>query len=646
LTFIPVGLSMAKDRLPGKLAVILHADIASSTALMRQDEQLAHERIQDCFHRFSDTVTKYHGHVCELRGDALLAEFDRASDAVTAALAFQSEQQDYLADIEDDIKPTLRIGIAMGEVVIADGTVTGAGIVLAQRVEQLATPGGLCITAAIHEALPARMPFSQNDLGDQALKGFDEPVHVYRVELSPGESIPPPQRTRRQQVWSSPTGLKWGVLAFALIVVAGIAYLSKPPGIQVEGQSIDHAALQLPEKPSIAVMPFINMSADPSQEYFADGITEDLITDLSKIAGLFVIARNSTFAYKGSSVDLRQVAEELGVRYVLEGSVRRSGDQVRINAQLIDATSGGHVWADRYDGQLSDVFGLQDKVTSKIVATLAVTLTKGELERVGQKETDNTQAYDAFLKGWEQYLRQSPQGFRQAIALFKQAIKLDPQYSRAYAALSATYWHAWKNYLVDKTEYVTPPHQTRYDAENYLAKALEKPTPLALQISSAMHAQFGRHEQAIEEGERAIALDPNAPDGYVALAGAVNLAGQPEKALTLMERAMRLNPHYPPSYLQELALARFGLEDFEKAAIALQRSVTLNPDDRSSSRLLIATLGHLGRAQEAKTIIDRMDSSVAFDLLSVRSVAYWYPFKNSADAERLAQGLRKAGVPD
>lgn len=637
---------MAKDRLPGKLAVILHADIASSTAMMRQDEQLAHERIQDCFHRFSDTITKYFGHVCELRGDALLAEFERASDAVSAALAFQSEQHDYLADIEDDLQPEVRIGIAMGEVVIADGTVAGAGVVLAQRVEQLATPGGLCITAAIHEALPARMPFNQSDLGSQALKGFDEQVQVYRVELGPGASVPPPQRPGRQHELISSTGFRWSVLVLLLMAVAAIAYFPWSLDMQSEGQSTDQDTLELPDKPSIAVLPFINLGADPAQEYFADGITEDLITDLSKIAGLFVIARNSTFAYKSKSVDVRQVAEELGVQYVLEGSVRRSADQVRINAQLIDAISGGHVWADRYDGQLSDVFGLQDKVTSKIVATLAITLTKGELERVGLKETNNTQAYDAFLKGWEQYLKQSPQGFRQAIELFEQAIDLDPHYSRAYSALSATYWQAWKSYLDAKTVYVLPPHQTRYEAEKFLAKAMENPTPLALQISSAMHAQFGRHEQAIEEAERAIALDPNAPDGYVALAGAENLRGQPEKALRLMERAMRLNPHYPPSYLHEFALAHFCLENYDKAATALQKSLALNPNDRSSSRLLIATLGHLDRATEANEIFDGLDSSLAFDLLSVRSVAYWYPFKDPIDAERLAQGLRKAGVPD
>jgi TolB-like protein/class 3 adenylate cyclase len=644
LTLIPAGLSMAKGHLPGKLAVILHADIASSTALMRQDEQLAHERIQDCFHRFSDSVTKYHGHVCELRGDALLAEFERASDAVTAALAFQSEQQDYLAGIEDDIQPVVRIGIAMGEVVIADGTVTGAGVVLAQRVEQLASPGGLCITAAIHEALPARMPFSQIDLGDQVLKGFDDQVHVYRVELSPGESIPPPQRASRRQGRLPPPGLKWGALVFVLVVIVGITYWA--PSVREEMQSIDHEAIQLPDRPSIAVLPFTNLSSDAEQGYFADGMTEDLITDLSKLSGLFVISRNTVFTYKGKVVNIRKVAEELGVRYVLEGSVRRSGNQVRINAQLIDATTDGHVWAERYDGIIEDIFALQDKVSSKIVSTLAIKLTRDEQDQITQRETDNTEAYDTFLRGWEQYLKQTPESFLRASELFKKATELDPNYYRAYAALSLTLWQGWRSFWFEKMGYKST-HDIRFAAEEYLAKAMQQPTPLALQISTAMHAQWGRNDEAIADGERAIAIDPNNADGYVALAHALNLVGDPQKALPLMEKAIRLNPHYPSSYLYELGMARFGIEDYDGAAVALQQAITINPDDRLSARLLIATLGQLSRAADALDIIDRAGKNYrGHDPLTIRGIAFWYPFQKPEDAERLADGLRKAGIPD
>ncbi len=631
---------MAKESLSSKLAVILHADIAGSTTLVQQDEHLAHERIQDAFRRFGSTIEIYQGHVLELRGDALLAEFERPSDAVAATLAFQADHAYQISHLKDDLRPTVRVGIAMGEVIIADATITGAGVILAQRIEQLAEPGGLCVTAALHEALPKRLPFDLENLGNQELKGFDDPVHVYRIELRPGKSIPPPEPLDNVQKLT----VKWkqigvGTVVFVLIVVVSLYWLTAT-------KSMEHAVVALPDKPSIAVMPFTNMSSDTEQEYFADGMTEDLITDLSKLSGLFVISRNSVFTYKGKAVKIQQVAEELGVRYILEGSIRRVGNQVRVNAQLIDATTDGHIWADRYDGTYEDVFSLQDKVSNKIVSTLAITLTQDEQDQILQRETDNTEAYDTFLKGWQQYLRQTPESYQQAITLFNQAIELDPEYSRVYAALSLTYWQAWKNYLHTNNGYFHPPHQVRYEAETHLALAMEKPTSLALQVSSAMHAQFGRHEQAIAEGERAIAMDPNAADGYVALAGALNLAGHPERALLLMERAMRLNPHYPTSYLHELGLARFGMEEYEKAAIALERAMTLAPDDRSLSRLLIATLGQLDRASEAMTIIDRVGSSLGFDLLSVRAVAYWYPYKNPVDAERLASGLRKAGVAD
>jgi TolB-like protein/class 3 adenylate cyclase len=637
---------MVKDQLSGKLAVILHADVAGSTSLVQQDKLLAHERIRDSFRLFSDTIKKYQGHVLELRGDALLAEFEHASEAVTAALSFQADHAVYNARLKDDLQLGIRVGISMGEVVIADNTVTGAGVVQAQRVEQIADSGGVCITAAIHESLSKRMPFDLESLGEQELKGFDHPVHVYRVELRPGDSVPSPESQGDHKA-SSGQWKQSGIIAAVLLIIATASfYWIKPPNSEDEFVPAKQAVAPLPDKPSIAVLPFTNMSTDAEQEYFADGMTEDLITDLSKISGLFVISRNSVFTYKGQAVKIPEVARELGVRYVMEGSVRRAGNQVRVNAQLIDATTGGHIWAERYDGTYEDIFSLQDKITSKIVASLAVKLTQGEQYQIAQKETDNTEAYDTFLKGWEQYLKQTPESFRQALSLFKKATELDPGYSRAYAALSLTLWQGWKRYWHNNMGYIGP-HDIRFEAEEYLARAMEEPTPLALQISTAMLAQWGRHDEAVAEGERAIATDPNSADGYVALAGALNLAGYPDKALPLMEKAVRLNPHYPTSYLYELGLARYSMEQYDEAAVVLERAEILNPDDRWSSRLLIATLGQLNRTKEAVAIIDRIEGNWrGFDPLSVRGVAFWYPFKEPADVKRLADGLRKAGVPD
>jgi TolB-like protein/class 3 adenylate cyclase/Flp pilus assembly protein TadD len=636
---------MAKDRLSGTLAVILHADVASSTAIVQEDKELAHERIQDSFQRFSQTIKKYRGHVLELRGDALLAEFERASDALSAALSFQADQVGHLEQLQGNVKPVIRIGISMGEVVIADNTVTGAGVVQAQRIEQLANPGTVCISAAIHEALSRRSLFNLENLGEQVLKGLEHPVHVYRIALKPDESIPLPELPDGGQMAVS----NWNLIGIAAVVLALVTAASfywlktpvstgKAPMEQIENALLD--------KPSVAVLPFTNMSNDVDQEYFADGMTEDLITDLSKLSGLFVISRNTVFTYKDKAVKIRQVAKELGVRYVLEGSIRRAGNQVRINAQLIDASTDGHVWAERYDGSLEDIFALQDRISSKIVSTLAIQLTQDEKDQVTQRETDSTEAYDTFLKGWKQHLRQTPESFVQAITLFRKAIELDPEYSRAYAAISLTLWQGWRSFWFEKMGYLTT-HDIRFEAEEYLARAMREPTPLALRISTAMHAQWGRYDEAIAEGERAIAIDPNNADGYVALAHALNLAGDPQRALLLIENAIRLNPRYPNSYLYELGMARFGIEDYDGAAVALQQAITINPDDRLSARLLIATLGKLSRTSDAALIIDRTGKNYrGYDPLTIRGIAFWYPFKIPEDAERFADGLRKAGIPD
>jgi TolB-like protein/class 3 adenylate cyclase len=633
---------MAKDDLSGKLAVILHADVAGSTQLVQQDEQLAHERIRDAFRSFSDTIEKYHGRVQELRGDALLAEFDRASDAVTAALSFQLDHHDHLEKINDDIQPEIRVGIALGEVVIADSTVTGAGVVLAQRVEQLAEPGGLCITSAIHEALPNRLPFSIESLGEQALKGFEEHVRVYRVQLSTGESVPPPQQIGRRQVTLKKRWQRSAIVAVVVLVALGVGYWSKYSLPQEEPASIERMAFPLPDKPSIAVLPFTNMSNDAGQEYFTDGMTEDLITDLSKISGLFVIARNSSFSYKGQQVKVRQVAEDLGVRYVLEGSVRRVGDQVRINAQLIDATTGGHLWAERYDGSLQDIFAMQDEVTQKIVTALVVSLTTGEQERQAQKETDSLEAYDAFLRGWMHYRLRTPGDFAKAIPYLKNAIELDPNYGRAHAALTAVYWEGsasiWAKSLGVSN------NEAYEKAKRHLEEALKHPTPLAYRMAAQMVDPGGRWDEAMAEAERAITLDANDPNGYVAMGRLLVKVGRPAEGLEFIEMAMRLDPR--SDYLYQLGDAQFHLERFEEAAATLLRATKRNPGDEWNFFLLAAAYGQLGREKEAKSAIETFNNvrlKAQQRPYTLTDIDYW-TFKKPDERERLRNGLRKAGL--
>ena len=637
---------MAKDRLPDKLAVILHADVASSTRLVQQDEHLAHERIQEAFRRFSDNIEKYTGKVLELRGDALLAEFERASDAVAAALAFQADQAYHISRLKDDLKPTIRVGVAMGEVVIADNTVTGAGVVLAQRVEQLADLGGLCITAALHESLPRRMPFDLEDLGDQMLKGFDDPVHVYRVELSPGASIPPPQHKSQRKTSQKPW--KW-IVAIAVVVVmaVGIAYwfISIPP--EEEPASIESMAYPLPDKPSIAVLPFTNMSGDAEQEYFADGITEDLITDLSKISGLFVIARNSSFSYKGQQVKVRQVAEELGVRYVLEGSVRRADDQVRINAQLIDATTGGHLWAERYDGLLVDIFELQDRVTTKIVNAMSVTLTPQELELLDALGTSNVTAHDAYLQGLSFYLRNTPTDNAKAVAHLNRAIELDPEFKHPYAVLAKVYNKG------RATEYNVALRLGRgesiFSAYRNLAKTVGADIADVHVVRSQMALNKHQVGVALQEAKRALEFSANDVDAMKAKAKALIYSGQFVEGRKLANRIMRLDPAVIAEPLYIIGLSFFASGSYDKAADYAERALENDPTTKAYHLFLAATYGKLGMEKEAEGALvkyRKVKYRKSRRPFWIAAAVYQYPFQDGDILRHLADGFKAAGLAE
>jgi TolB-like protein/Flp pilus assembly protein TadD len=389
------------------------------------------------------------------------------------------------------------------------------------------------------------------------------------------------------------------------------------------------------------------MSGDPAQEYFSDGITDDLITDLSKISELFVIARNSVFTYKGKSVKISQVAEELGVRYVLEGSVRRAEDQVRINAQLIDATTGGHLWAERYDGMMENIFALQDKITQQIVAALKVTLTTNEEKQTASRDTDDPAAYDAFLKGWSHYRRRTPEDFAKAVPYLDEAVERDPNYSRAFAALAAVYWEAarsfWQKYL-DMTR-----GEAEMMAKIYLAEAMQNPTPLAHWIASDMLRADRKYQEAITEATRAIALDANDPIGYFAMANALIWAGNPADAAEFIKKAMRLDPRYPSNYLYVLGKARFFMGRYDDAAATMEEVNQHYSGYTWSYFYLAATYGQLGREQEARSAIkifnQRMAKSGSPTVFSLQWIDV-FPFKERKDAERLREGLRIAGVPE
>ena len=635
---------MTSQEVKRKLSAILSADVKEYSRLMSQDERGTIRTLTTYKEAMTKLIQEYKGRVVDSPGDNLLADFSSVVDAVNCAVEVQRELSERNAELPSARQMEFRIGINLGDVVEEEGRIYGDGVNIAARVEGLAEGGGICISGTVYDQIKNKLGLEYDYLGEQTVKNIPEPVRIYRVLSVPGAAA------HRVIEAKKTLGRKWRKvsLAIAVVLVMGAAagtiwrFYFRP---SVEPASMEKMAFKLPDKPSIAVLPFVNMSGDPTQEYFSDGITEDLITDLSQISGLFVIARNSTFAYKRKAIKTRQVAEELGVRYVLEGSVRKADKQVRINAQLIDATTGGHLWAKRYDGRLDDVFGLQDKITRKIVAALAVKLSAGEQEKVTRKETDNIEAYDAFLKGWEHYRRWTPEDFRKAIPYFERAIELDPHYGRAYAAVASVYTEgylrAWDwSHVLGLSAEAMPSL-----AGEYLQATQDDPTPLAHQVASKWFRILLYPEEAVAEAERAIALDPNDADGYMAMADALIYSGKPEEAVDFVKKAMRLDPHNLANHLYTLGLAHFGMEQFQEAASFFERAFKLNPEMGLVQRgYLAASYGYLGQEEKARTELDKPEIKEVrelYDLYVKYEGAY---YKNPKDRARLLDGLRNVGL--
>ena len=470
-------------------------------------------------------------------------------------------------------------------------------------------------------------------------KAEPEQVDPGVSETAPLAPLPVERKRVIPKWWRFPAlaaliGLFAGALLFVL--------LKSNPDLEVA--SVEQKQISLPHKPSIAVLPFQNLSNDPQQGYFSDGMTDDLITDLAKISGLFVVARNSVFHYKKEPVDVKRISVELGVRYVLEGSVQRAADKIRINAQLIDASTGRHLWAERYDGKLGDVFDLQDRITGKIVAALALRLTTDEEAHIASKETNNIAAYDSFLEGWAHYVRFSPGEYAKAIPYFERAVEMDPHYGRAYAALASIYWESF--YRLWHASLGVTWEKTRERAEKYFQVAMKNnPTSLAYTVAAKMLIASGEHEKACAKAEQAIALDPNDANNYIAMAYSLIYAGIPKKALGFIQKAMRLDPRYPASFLYILGLAHFGMDQFEDAAILFERAVKRNPEDYVPLIPLAASYANLNCDEDAKAVITKLRKILPVVTISfVKGCPLWR-FKNPADKSRLLFGLKKAGLP-
>ena len=627
-----------------RLAVIVAADVVGYSALMERDEAGTFERLKAGRKElFEPEIERHHGRIFKLMGDGLLAEFSSVVDALECAVTLQRGLTERNASFPEADRIQMRIGVNLGEVIVEGDDRFGEGVNVAARLEQLAGPGDIYVSGKVAKEVGKKLAFDFEPMGEQRVKNLAEPVAVYRVRLEGDGSSRYRDLAKRRTGERQGRARRWAPFAVAAVLLmavatAGLWFRPWEPNFQPD--------LPLPDKPSIAVMPFTNMSGDPQQDYFADGMTDNLITDLSRVSGLFVIARNSTFSYKGKTVDPRQVAHELGVRYVLEGSIQRAGNSVRINAQLIDATTDGHAWADRYDGSMADVFALQDKVTQNIANALAVSLTSPEERLLSQQETKVPAAYDAFLRGWEHYRRTSPEDFAKSIPYFEEAIRLDPDYGRAYAALAMVYilaydwrwsgslgissWEAWNR------------------AQRYLAEAVKRPTSTSYQAAANFFVKSGVDEGLLDFYKKAIALDPSDSWNYAYLAWIqVGLERQSE-AMPNIKAAMRLDPHYPPVFLHILGLVQLSTGEYEQAVRSLKQATNRNPDNEYTLLVLAAAYGYLDRRQEAEPTIARFNQirTKRGDIpLTIDTIPKLFAAQYASDTV-LRKGLRLAGVPE
>ena len=612
-----IGLSMAKDRLSRKLTVILHADVVASTELVQKNEVIAHQRIQDTFNRFSKVITDYGGISHEIRGDAIIAEFARASDSVCAALSFQGTNIIHNKDLQDGIQPEIRIGISLGEVVIADGTVTGSGVVLAQRLEQLCESGGVTVQGAISETVPIRFPITFKSLGKQNLKGFNQPVRAFHASLKPGELVPTPELDVDSQIETD--------------------FLDEPGN---QTPVVDKG------KPSIAVLPFENMSGDAEQEYFSDGISEDIITELSRFHDLFVIARHSSFIFKNQTIDISDIGHKLGVQYVVEGSVRKSASRVRITAQLIEVKTGNHVWADRFDRELEDIFSVQDEVVRTITSTLVGRVGLANRDRAKNKLPSSMDAYDWYVQGREIYTDTTSDNNIKAMGMFEKAVSLDPGFAAAYALLAQTHLRDWVSFWKEAPE-------TSYDrAWENARKSIDLDDTDSRTHSSLGYVYLfnGDHDQANLHLNKALELNPGDIDALVFKSRYETLAGYPERAIERIADAKQYDPF--GKYNWSLVPAYYGMRRYEEAKLMMHAIQNPAAIMMFWMAAVYAQAGDIDKAKElAVKFID-----VAKEKLKLTNTPFpdsWldfvderWPFKQPEDREHFLDGLRKAGVPE
>jgi adenylate cyclase len=626
-----------------KLAAILAADVVGYSRLVEIDEGGTLARVKAHRKELAEPlIADYRGRVVKLTGDGALVEFESAVNAVECAVAIQTGMAEREAGMPEERRIRNRIGINIGDVVREDGDIFGDGVNIAVRLEGLAEPGGICIARNVYNQVKGKLDLAFEAMGEHRVKNIAEPITVYRVRPGRARTIPGIGQKILSRRWRPI------LIAAALMTVAGVGggLWTVGPGriASIVGLSpYQFDPWELPAEPSIAVLPFDNLSGNPEQEYFVDGITNDIITDLSKFSTLFVIAANSTFRYKDQPVKVQDVARDLGVRYVLEGSIQRIGDKLRINAQLVDATTGRHLWAERYDRQAADLFAIQGEITSNVVGVIGSVsggrgkLQKVELERIGRRSTDDLQAYDYFLQGVMHFDRFSKEDNQIARRMFERAVQIDPNYARAYAK------NTW-TYLIDYLySWSDAPDQSLHEALRVAKQAVKADANEAWAhfALGAVYLFQRQHDLAVQEYEIAYHLNPNDADVALDYGWCLAYAGRPEEGIPLMEEASRLNPYHPAYFKVELALGYYMMRQYAKAITVLEKISDHYP---GSYRMLAASYAQAGRPDDARAVTAKWLELDPQE--SIEHVSATQPFKHRKDLDHLLEGLRKAGMPE
>ena len=628
---------MATEGFKRKLAAVFSADVAGYSRLMGEDEAATLTTLEAYKQVMFVLIKQHRGRVVAFPGDNVLAEFASVVDAVQCGVAIQKEIQARNAELLESRRMQFRIGINLGDVIEEDDSIYGDGVNIAARLESLADPGGICVSKTAFEQIEAKLPLGYEFLGEQTVKNIVKPVGAYKVVMEPRVTVKvQPEAKPKVSATHKPI---LSILLGVLVVVVGAAafwYFTRPPALPpVEKASRQQMAFPLPDKPSIAVMPFVNMTGDQSQDFFCDGLSESLIMALSKVPQLFVMSRDSTFSYKGKAAKTRQVSEELGVQYVLEGSVQKAGDRVRVTAQLIDALKGHHLWSERYDRTVKDLFDLQDEITLKILTELRVTIIG--VSRTLARGTTNLQAYLKVLEG-NGYSRQgTKEAEAEAKRLYQEAIALDPNWAMPYADL-ADRLYAGLFYGASES-----PQETLSNAMKLAEKAVEldNSSDEAHTALSEIFLGMRQHDKAIEAGERAVALNPNNPWAIQTLGYCLFYAGRSEEALPFGRQAIRLDPSRASRY-RLFAVACRETGRYEEGIAALKKSLQLAPNNVIARIVLVSLYMYAGREDEARaTVVEIQQIAPNF---SVEKFAKALPYKNEATRDRSIDSLHKAGL--